>query len=161
MKLYIKQSIFTLGEKFEVKDIDQNTVYYVEGSFLRIPKQFKITDRHKNQVAVIESQILRWLGHYDIKTVGKSITLKKEFTFLKPVYSIEGINWRLQGDLMGYQYTVTEGSTLIMELRKHWFTWGDSYELNIPNPSDALLALCIVICVDSELGKTRAASATT
>ena len=62
---------------------------------------------------------------------------------------------------MGYQYTVTEGSTLIMELRKHWFTWGDSYELNIPNPSDALLALCIVICVDYELGKTRAASATT
>ena len=158
MKLYIKQSVFTLGEKFEVKDADGDVIFYVEGSFLRIPKQFQIFDKNNQVVAEIEHQMWRFLGHYDIKTSDRSITLKKEFTWFRPSYLIEGINWRLQGDFMGHQYAVTEGSTLVMQLRKHWFTWGDSYELDIPDPNDALLALSIMICVDYEMQKAAANS---
>ena len=42
-----------------------------------------------------------------------------------------------------------------MKLRKHWFTWGDSYELDIPDDHDALLALCIAVSVDYEIFKDQ------
>ena len=36
-ELYIKQKVFSLGEKFTVKDDQENDVYFVEGSFMKIP----------------------------------------------------------------------------------------------------------------------------
>ena len=41
-ELYIKQKVFSIGEKFTVTDEYQNDVYYVEGSFFQIPKTFSI-----------------------------------------------------------------------------------------------------------------------
>ncbi len=32
-ELYIRQEIFTLGEKLTVKDDQQKNIYYIEGSF--------------------------------------------------------------------------------------------------------------------------------
>ena len=158
MKLYIKQSVFTLKEKFAVKNEDGLDVFYVEGSFMRIPKMFKIYDSKQNEVAIIERQMFRLMGHYDIKTLKKHITVRREFTLFKPSYRIEGLNWRLVGNFLARNYEVVVGERPIMNLSKHWFTWGDSYELDIKHSEDALLALCIVICIDYEM-QTQANSA--
>lgn len=39
-KLYIKQKVFSIGEKFTVMDEDQQPRYFVKGSFMKIPKHF-------------------------------------------------------------------------------------------------------------------------
>ena len=39
-KLYIKQKVFSIGEKFTVVDEDQRLHYSVKGSFMKIPKTF-------------------------------------------------------------------------------------------------------------------------
>ena len=31
---------------------------------------------------------------------------------------------------------------------KEWMTWGDSYELDIVNPSDEIVALAVVLTID-------------
>lgn len=151
MKLYIKQSVFTLKDKFAVKNEAGLDVFYVEGSFMRIPKMFKVYDNRQNKVAVIERQMFRLMGHYDIKTSDQHLTLSREFTLFKPSYRIEGLNWRLSGNFLARNYSVLTGNRPIMHLSKHWFTWGDSYELNIESSDDALLALCIAICIDYEM----------
>ncbi len=38
-----------------------------------------------------------------------------------------------------------------MSITKHWFTWGDSYELTIENKDDAVLCLGIVIAIDAAI----------
>lgn len=35
-----------------------------------------------------------------------------------------------------------------MGLEKEWFTWGDSYCLNIADPADEILALAVVLTID-------------
>lgn len=159
MKLYIKQHVFTLGEEFTVKNEHEQDIFYIGGSFLRIPKQFTIYDRNKEAIAVIESQMFRFLSHYDIQLPNNQIvTLRKEFSFFKPVFSLEGTNWVLQGDFFAHDYAVMSGDTPVMVLQKQWFTWGDSYELDIADEKDAVLALAIAICVDYELAKQRSSA---
>ena len=153
MKLYIKQEIFTLKDKFTVKDENGEDIFYVDGSFFRIPKQFKVYNHNQEEVTVIERQMFRLFAHYDIKTDTNQITLKREFTFFRQSYVISGINWSLQGNFTGHNYEVVRGGDPVMRLSKHWFKWGDSYELDIPDDHDALLALCIAICVDYEILK--------
>lgn len=151
MKLYIKQSVFTLGAKFTVKNEFGEDAYYIEGSFFRYPKEFNIYNSYHEKVGHIERQILRFFSHYDIKTDKQNITLKREFSFFRQYYSILGIDWSLQGNFTGHHYEVMSGNDPIMKLRKHWFTWGDSYELDIPDHQDEVLALAIAICIDNEI----------
>jgi uncharacterized protein YxjI len=45
-----------------------------------------------------------------------------------------------------------------MRLSKKWFTWGDSYELDIVNPQDELLCLCVTLSVDYALASQQASN---
>ena len=38
-----------------------------------------------------------------------------------------------------------------MEVRKAWFSCGDSYELDIAQPDDALSAVCVLLAIDLAL----------
>ena len=151
MKLYIKQKVLTFGERFTVKNEFGEDVYYVEGSFFRIPKEFNIYDANQEHVGHIERQLFRFFSHYNINDQKETIVLKRNFSFFRQNYTLEDTPWVLQGDFFAHQYEVVQDHTPIMSLSKHWFTWGDSYELNIPDAKDAVLALSIAICVDYEI----------
>lgn len=153
MKLYIKQKVFALSESFEVRNEFNEVVYYVIGSFFRIPKKFIIYDANRKEVASAESELFKLLPRYDIRTQNESITLKRNFTFWRQSFDLIGTDWKLVGDFFSHEYQVVSGTRPIMNLSKHWFTWGDSYELDIQDDKDALLCLAIAIAVDAEILK--------
>lgn len=155
MKLYIKQSVFTLQEKFTVKDELGNDVFFVEGSFMSIPKKYNIYDVDGHLVCEIEKQMFRMFSHFNVWTKAVSLTLKRNFSFMYTSISIEGQPWKLEGDFFGHNYEVMYGASPIMSINKHWFTWGDSYELNVQDDEDALLCLAIVIVVDRIMAENQ------
>lgn len=148
MKLYVKQSVFTLGEKFTIKNERGEDMYYVEGSFMSIPKNFSIYDHNHNLVARIEKQLFRFLPHYNIQLSDREVVIRRNFTFFKMEVEILNSNWILQGDFFAHEYSVVSADHPIMYLSKEWFTWGDSYELNIGDPDDAPLCIAIAVVVD-------------
>lgn len=160
MKLYIKQKVFTIGERFYVKDENNNDVYYVEGSFFRIPKKFEIYSIDNTLVATIEQMLFRLLSHYKITTYEKTYTIKKDFTFFRSRYQVLENGWNIQGNFTSHNYDITKNNETIMHVQKHWFTWGDSYELTINNEENALLALAVVIVIDASLASANNASST-
>lgn len=161
MKLYIKQKVFSLGERFYVKDEAENDVYYVEGSFFRIPKKFEIFTLDDKLVVTIERQMFRLQTHYNITTYDETVTIKRNFTFLRKRFQVLEKNWSVQGDFLAHNYDITSGLETIMHIQKHWFTWGDSYELNINKSENALLALAIVIVVDASMTQSSQVSVST
>jgi uncharacterized protein YxjI len=44
---YLRQKVFSLSEKFTVKDQGEKDAYYVEGSFMNVPEIFSILLRRK------------------------------------------------------------------------------------------------------------------
>mgnify|MGYP001118680410 FL=1 len=49
---------------------------------------------------------------------------------------------------MAHEYEITQSGWTIVSISKEWMTWGDSYELNITNPSDEIIALAVVLTID-------------
>lgn len=148
MKLYIKQKVFTIAEKFEVKNEFGETVFYCEGSFFRIPKKFTIYDKNHEIVGEVEKVMLTLMPRYVIRDSRREVTLRKQFTFLFSTYILDNIDWKLEGNFTAHKYRLLYGNTIIMSIDKHWFTWGDSYELDIRDEDDAILALGIVLAID-------------
>lgn len=149
MKLFIKQKVFSLNAKFSVKDEFDNDRFFVEGDFLSLKSKLHIYDSNSIEAAVIYRRLMTFMPHFIIETGGiKVAELVKEFTLLKPKYRIEGTNLRILGDFLEHEYELTDGIRIIMHMSKQWFTWGDTYVLDIADPADELLALSFALALD-------------
>ena len=149
MKLYIKEQIFTWGDQFSVLDAYGNEKYYVEGEVFTWGKKLHVYDRHHREVAYIEQELLTWMPCYHVYIGGRDVAqVHREFTFFKPKYHVSGPNWEVNGHFFEHDYEITQNGRPVVTIEKEWMTWGDSYELNIANPADELIALAVVITID-------------
>lgn len=159
MKLYIKQKVFSWGDKFTVKDEYGNDRYYVEGEIFTFGKKLHVYDMNGCEVAFIKQEVWSWMPKYHVFCGNRKIAeIKKEFTFLFPKYSIEGLGWEIEGSFMAHEYEITKSGYPIVTISKEWMTWGDSYELNIKNPQDEIVALAVVLAIDCVLDSQSSAS---
>lgn len=159
MKLYIKQKVFAIKDRFTVWGEDGSDRYYVEGELFTFGKKLHIYDANNREAALIQQKLFRFLPCYVVSVNGVDIAeIVKEFTFFKPKYTIKGLNWSVEGDLFAHDYTVFENGNPVVRIRKEWMTWGDSYELTIADPSKELAALAVVITIDCVMAQTAASS---
>ena len=149
MKLYIKEKVFSWGDKFTVKNEFENDKYIVEGEVFSWGKKLHVYDMRGYEVAFIKQEVWSFLPRYYVFCGDEQVAeIKKEFSFLFPRYSIDGLGWEIEGSFMAHDYEITQDGRTIVSISKEWMTWGDSYELNIKNPEDEIVALAVVLTID-------------
>ena len=161
MKLYIKEKVFTGRDEFTVKDERGNDQYVVEGEASSGGKKLHVYDMTGREVAAIRQEVWSFLPRYYVFCGDRQVAeIKKEFTFFFPKYRIDGLGWEIDGSFLAHEYEITQSGRTIVSIRKEWMTWGDSYELNITNPSDEIVALAVVLTIDCvmEAAATAASS---
>jgi len=150
MKLYIKQKVFSIGDKFTVRDEYGEDRYRVEGEVFSFGRKLHVYDMSGAEVAYIEQKVWTWMPCYQVYVQGRhAAEIRRKFTWFHPSYEITGPAWTVEGSFWEHEYEVnspTHGT--IVRITKEWMTWGDSYELDIANPADELLALSVVLTID-------------
>ena len=160
MKLYIKQKVFSWTDKFTVKDEVGKDRYTVEGEMFSFGKKLHVYDLRGNEVAFIKQEVWSWMPRYYVYCGGRQIAeIKKAFTLLFPKYTIEGLGWEIDGSFMAHEYLITKNGHPVVSISKEWMTWGDSYELDISNPQDEIVALAVVLTIDCVMAAQSAAAA--
>lgn len=151
MKLYIKQKVFSWGDKFTIFDSEGNPAYYAEGEVFTIGKKLHLYDLNRNEVAYIEQEILTFLPKYYVYLNGSRFAhVKMEFSFFKPLYSVCGPEWTVKGEFWQHDYEMTDAQGRhVASISKEWFTLGDAYELNINDDIDKEKALAVLLCIDA------------
>ena len=156
MKLYIKQKVFSWGDKFTVVDEQGNPRYYVQGEVLTLGKKLHVYDAQNNERIYIQQKLLSFLPRYYIFIDGQEVAeVTKEFTFFTPSYFVSGMGWNVSGDFFAHDYEVTSRSNPIARISKAWFTWGDSYVLDILHPADELPALAVMLAIDCAVAQQQ------
>ena len=149
MKLYIREKVFSLGDRFTVKDELGRDKYVVQGQVFSWGKKLHVYDMAGREVAFIKQEVWSLLPRFYVFCDGRQVAeIKKEFTFFFPKYAIEGLGWVINGSFMAHDYEITQSDRTIVRIRKEWMTWGDSYELDIANPADEIVALAVVLTID-------------
>ncbi len=160
MKLYIKEKVFSWGDKFTVKDEAGRDKYVVEGEVFSWGKKLHVYDMNGCEIAFIKQEVWSWMPRFYVFCGDRQVAeIKKEFTFFFPKYSIEGLGWEIDGQFMAHDFEITRNGQRIVTITKEWMTWGDSYELDIANPADEIVALAVVITIDCVMESSSAAAA--
>jgi uncharacterized protein YxjI len=158
-QLYIKQKVFSLSGKFTVKDQQEKDVYYVEGSFMQIPKTFSIMNTTRDEVALVTKKAFSFLPKFFVEVNGREVfTIKKEFSFLKARYTIDGADIEVQGNWWDMDFQVLQHGEVVGQVSKEWFTWGDSYKVQILNEEMETIMIALVVAIDCVKADQAAAS---
>lgn len=158
-ELFIKQKVFSLREKFTVKNQQEQDVYYVEGSFMRIPKTFSIMNTADEEVAMITKKVFSFLPKFFVEVDGREVlTIKKEFSFLKARYTIDSADIEVHGNWWDMDFQVIQRGAVIGEVNKKWFTWGDSYSVQVFKEEMEAIIIAIVVAIDCVKADDAAAS---
>ncbi|MEH6991581.1 LURP-one-related family protein [Neobacillus drentensis] len=161
-QLYIKQKVFSLSGKFTVKDQQEKDVYYVEGSFMQIPKTFSIMNTTRDEVALVTKKAFSFLPKFFVEVNGREVfTIKKEFSFLKARYTIDGAGIEVQGNWWDMDFQVLQQGEVVGQVSKEWFTWGDSYKVQILDEEMETIMIALVVAIDCVKADQAAASSAT
>jgi uncharacterized protein YxjI len=67
---------------------------------------------------------------------------------LKARYTIDAAGIEVQGNWWDMDFEVYQNGNVIGSVSKKWFTWGDSYELQIMNDEMEPLLVALVVAID-------------
>jgi uncharacterized protein YxjI len=154
MKFYIRQKVFSIGEKFNIKDVSGNDVFNVEGKVFSLGNKLRIYDMYNNEIVYIEQKLFKLLPEYNIYLSGNhAATVKKEFTFFSNKFHIDSNmgNLDIEGDFLAHDFSITKNANTIAVITKQWLSWGDTYEIDINEQENYAFILALVIVIDQVL----------
>ncbi len=152
MKLYIRQKVFSWGDRFTVKDAAGVDRYTVEGEVFTFGKKLHLYDMYGREAAYIEQRMMSILPSYRIYVGDREIAqVIREFTLFIARYRVTGLDWQVVGEVWQHEFSVTCADRTVATIRKAWMTWGDSYELHIFDAADTLAALATVLAIDAAM----------
>ena len=151
MKLLIEQEILTWRDKFTVMDDCGNPRYYVKGDLFSWGKKLHVTDLSGREVAYVEQQLFTFLPRYAVYAGGVLIgEVVKEFTFFRPKYTVNGPDWVVDGNFWEHEYCInTNAGAPVATVSKEYFTWADTYRLQIFPGGDEIGVLATVLAIDA------------
>jgi len=146
---YMRQKVFSLGEKFTITDQNEQPKYTVQGSFMQIPKQFTIYDETSETVGTITKKMISLLPAFYVSVDGfKEIMIQKAFTFFKTRFDIHAENIHIVGDIFDKYFEVHGPSGVIAYVEEKWFTWGDTYTIDVADERYEALVISLVVAID-------------
>ncbi|MGH4137693.1 LURP-one-related/scramblase family protein [Clostridium sp.] len=154
----MREKIFSMGDKFTIKDASGDDVFSVEGKIFSMGNKLKIYDMGGNEIVYIEQKLFKLLPEYGIYLNGTyAAKVKKEFTFISNRFDIDSNmgNYEIEGDFLAHDFSIMKNDSTIAEINKKWVAWGDTYEIEINEQENYAFILALVIVIDQVLHNNK------
>jgi uncharacterized protein YxjI len=154
MKFSIKQKAWSLGDDFSIKDEAGNEAYYVDGkAFSVLRTKLSFLDNDKNELAFIRERLMSATASYEILRDGEvaAVVKKDFFNPLRVGFTVDvpgPDDLEATGSLLDHEYTFRRGNRVVAEVSKQWFTWRDTYGVEVADDEDPVLILASTVVID-------------
>lgn len=156
MNFYIKQKVFSIGDKFTIYDEEGNDAFYVEGEIFTWGKRLHLYSLSGEELSFIQQKVFSFLPKYYIYRNGYSIAeVVKKFTFFIPAYNVKGLDLDVEGNFLAREYVIKKSGREVGAVSKEWFTLGDAYMVSISDTEDVVNVLSVVLVIDACISQAR------
>lgn len=150
MKLLIKQRVFSWTDSYDIYDEYGNQRYFVKAELFAFGHQLHVYDVCGNEIGIIHEKLLTFLPAFEIEVGGRiKGRIQKKFSFFKPKYEIDYNGWYVEGNFLGWDYSVYSGHSTLIHISKEPFRWGDTYVIDFADPADELDGLLLVLAINA------------
>jgi uncharacterized protein YxjI len=149
---FMKQKPWTLGDHFTILDEQKNPQFVVRGKVFTIGDKLRFFDLQGNELAFIRQKVLSLKKQYRIfRNQRLWARIMKKITLFKDIYVLDipgPDDYLIKGDFTDHLYTFIRRGKPVAYITKKWFSWGDSYMIEINPEEDDVLILAAAIVID-------------
>lgn len=150
VKLLIKQRVFSWTDTYDIYNADGLPKYYVKADFFTLGHRLHIySTQSGEEVGMIRERLMTFLGKADI-TIGGVMkgSLSRRWSLFRPKYSIDYNGWDIEGDFMGWDYSIVSPYGIIAKISKELFHWGDTYSISVLDDCNEIDVLIMALSID-------------
>lgn len=149
----MKQKLFCWGDDFAIKNEAGEDVFFVDGKAFSFGDKLSFQDMQRNELAFIRQRLLAWGPTYEISRNGAvaAVVKKHLFTLFRCKFTVDvpgPDDLEAQGNFLDMEYTFTRGEQPVAEVSKRWFSWTDTYGVDIHAGEDNVLILASTVVID-------------
>jgi uncharacterized protein YxjI len=142
-----------LALDFTIRDETGRDAYFVDGKAFSIGDKLSFQDMTGNELAFISQKVLAWGRTYEIFRAGEIVAVVKKSLF-SPFHhrftvDVPGPDdLEAAGNFTDHEYVFQRGDRVAATVSKQWFTWTDTYGVEIAEGEDDVLILASAVVVD-------------
>ena len=153
MRYVMKQKWLSWGNDFHVKDDSGQDVFFIDGRVFSIGDKLSLQDMSGNELAFIQQRLLSWGPCYELYRGGQlyATVKKKLFTLFRCKFEVDipGPNdLEAQGNFLDHEYSFTRHGETVATVSKRWFSWTDTYGIDVAADEDDVLIVASAVVID-------------
>jgi uncharacterized protein YxjI len=153
MRYVMKQKLFSWGDDFAIKDDQGQDVFFVDGRAFSIGDKLSFQDMAGNELAFISQKLLAWGPTYEIYRGSELVAVVKKhlFTLFRCKFTVDGPgpdDLEAEGNFLDHEYSFSRAGRPVAAVSKQWFSWTDTYGVEVADGEDDVLILASSVVID-------------
>jgi uncharacterized protein YxjI len=150
---------WAFGDDFAIKNDAGEDVYIVDGKAFSLGKKLSFQDMGGHELAFIQQKMLSFKPTYQVLRNGQMFaSVEKEFTFFKNKFTVDipGPNdYEVTGNFFAHEFTFTRSGRTVATVSKEYYSWSDTYGVDIIDGEDDILILATAVVIDLVIHNQR------
>jgi uncharacterized protein YxjI len=153
MRYVMRQKLFCWGDDFAIQDEAGNDRFFVDGKAFSLGKQLSFQDMQGRELAHIRQRLLSWGPTYEITSRGtlRAVVKKAVFTLFNCRFTVDvpgPDDLQASGNFTDHEYTFERDGMTVATVSKQWFSWTDTYGVEIAEGEDDVVVLASTVVID-------------
>ena len=153
MRFVMKQKLLSFGDDYMIKDEGGQDVYFVDGKAFSFGDQLSFQDLEGHELAQIKQRVFAWGKTYDIIRDGQvaAVVKKEMFAFFHHRFTVDvpgPDDLEAEGGFTDHEYTFRRDDRTVATVSMKWFSWTDTYGIDIAPGEDPVLILASAVVID-------------
>ncbi len=158
MIYYIKQKVFSVKDKFDVYDQNQELEYQFRGKLMSLSNKLELLDTSGEVILSAHKKLISFMPKYFVYDLfNDEVAVIKKLLAIPAKFSITALDkeYHVSGSLFAHSFTVSDSTGVVASIEKKLISWGDTYEIDIADEENAELFLFLVIVIDQIMHEGR------
>lgn len=164
MRYLLKQKMWSFGQSYAITDESGRPAFVVNGRVFSVGDKLSLTTPAGEELVYIEEKLLAWGPTYQLYSQGRlaAIVKKELFTFFHAAFDVDAApigpspnDLVATGDFWSWNYTFVRAGRNVATVSTKFFTFTDTYGVEIAEEEDHPLILAATIIIDLCAQKER------
>ncbi len=152
-RFLLNQDWFSFGDDYTIRDAAGNDAYIVDGRAFSFGNKLSFEDPGGRELAFIAQKLLSWGPTYEISRGDQVVAVVKKtlFTFFRCEFTVDvpgPDDLVAEGDFWEHEYAFTRHGRSVATVSKRWFSWTDTYGIDVAPGEDEVLILASAVVID-------------
>ncbi len=153
MRYLMREKLLALGDDFHIRDAEGRDVYFVDGRAFSLGDQLSFRDMAGTELAFIKQKLLAWGRTYEVHRGGALVAVvrKAPFTLFHHRFTVDvpgPDDLEATGDFLAHEYEFRRADRVVATVSKRWFSWTDTYGIDVAEGEDDVLVLASAVVID-------------